>query len=600
MAAPRKGRRSGAVLVHPLAGVSGAALSALRFSSGDISMTTVSLSPRQRAIIWTGIACLAAACLFVPWKAGNPGFSVGYGFLFLPPSEYRARGESVDGTRLLIEVTLIVVVTAAAVLLTEQSRPPAGRHGDSSSSTESLRTQPEAMDTSRPSPSGAPGTDEVCEQQSPVQVVDTRPNKDSPGTVVASLATPWPRFFARTFDVWWEVLAVSSVIGLVLGACVPNLLTQVLSWADGGVISRVLWGSACLPLVLIVDAVIYGIAGNTPGKALLALRVTSQTDKRLGFREYLARNFSLWTRGYALGCPILNLCTMGNQYDRVYTGRPASYDDAPGYRVCAGSPNRMRKAAFGVVFVGLLAVMAVVRALDDSARNRGSLSGLRASSSDARTQVSDVGATKKPAEARGEWDDALDSILDPSRTATKPAPGAQAPSPMTDSSGEGHSLNDERDRRQSHTSAWPPAGERSDPDGAVDVNAAGSWTPDDVENAAHFLRALKHWQEAYSYCARKTGAGGNPWAIPPLERSAYADLVGRANLEAKLVRRDVLARMHPDLPMAFNDFVRVTGYLAANITARRADPAAATASRRWWDWWRANSRNVLIPEGARQ
>ena len=100
-------------------------------------------------------------------------------------------------------------------------------------------------------------------------------------------ATRWPRFFARTFDVWWEILVVSFVFGSVLGRYSAGFV----EWINGPGASS-LFGILCLPIALSLDAFLNWIAGNTPGKYLLGLRVTTSDGKSLRFVQHLSRNLS--------------------------------------------------------------------------------------------------------------------------------------------------------------------------------------------------------------------------------------------------------------------------------------------------------------------
>lgn len=166
------------------------------------------------------------------------------------------------------------------------------------------------------------------------------------------LVNRWPRFFARIFDVWWEMLLVSFV------------LMVVLSWFYAGFLqwinipgSTMLFAIFCLPIALFLDALLFVIAGNTPGKALLGLKVATVDNKPLAFASYLNRNFSMWLRGLALGFPLVPLFTMASQYRRLGKGQQTSYDEAWGFRVRAKPSGLIRKIVFGFAFASLLVGM---------------------------------------------------------------------------------------------------------------------------------------------------------------------------------------------------------------------------------------------------
>ena len=143
------------------------------------------------------------------------------------------------------------------------------------------------------------------------------PPKNDVAPSAYSLAGRWPRFFARIFDVWWEVLLVGFVFGIIL-RLFPSFV-----WKSNNSIAITLFGLFCLPVSLVFDAAFYQIFGNTPGKALLALEVTTLDYRPLTFKQYLGRNFSLWVNGLAFGLPLINLFTLANQSSRLGKGQQA-------------------------------------------------------------------------------------------------------------------------------------------------------------------------------------------------------------------------------------------------------------------------------------
>jgi uncharacterized RDD family membrane protein YckC len=190
------------------------------------------------------------------------------------------------------------------------------------------------------------------------------PTKENLDPLSFPLATSWPRFFARVFDLWWEVLLVAFVLGAILG----TYSAAFVEWLNGPGGSNV-FAILCVPLALIVDAAVRQVAGNTPGKAMLGLRVGTLAGKQLSFAEYLGRNFSLWLSGLALGMPLINLFTMARQSERIRKGLSASYDESSGFRVRARPSGLVRKTAFGVAFIGLLVVMAALNAMEQKAQS---------------------------------------------------------------------------------------------------------------------------------------------------------------------------------------------------------------------------------------
>lgn len=177
------------------------------------------------------------------------------------------------------------------------------------------------------------------------------------------LATRWPRFFARIFDVWWETLLVAVCLGWVLNRYSPSFV----EWSNRPG-SDALFGMMCLPLALILDSLIYGLCGNTPGKAFLGLKVMSFRGNRLGLSDYLNRNMALWPSGLGLGFPIVNLITMAWQSRRLGNGQPASYDEKRRSSVRARGAGWLPKTAFALCFAALLVVMFALQGIHDASR----------------------------------------------------------------------------------------------------------------------------------------------------------------------------------------------------------------------------------------
>lgn len=169
------------------------------------------------------------------------------------------------------------------------------------------------------------------------------------------LATRWPRFFARVFDLWWESVLVGFTASYILGRYFAAFVEWVSTPGSGQ-----LYGILCIPVALLLDAAIYAMFGNSPGKAMMGLRVTDIRGAKLAFGTYLTRNFSLWMRGIAFGLPLFNLFALYVQSRRLGKGQQATYDESLGSRVHAKPINVLRKTLFALAFltafVGLLAL----------------------------------------------------------------------------------------------------------------------------------------------------------------------------------------------------------------------------------------------------
>lgn len=168
------------------------------------------------------------------------------------------------------------------------------------------------------------------------------------------LAAPWARWCARMFDFWLGVLTVGFSAGILLGLYAPQLVG--LLDARG---ASLLIGLGCVPLALLLDAAVTAAFGNSPGKALLGLRVTLRDGGRPGFGRLAWRAARIWAAGFALGVPLIMLLTMARQYRRLKDGGQASYDGDM-FRVRAAPVGRGRRALFALGFVLVFLTMVAV------------------------------------------------------------------------------------------------------------------------------------------------------------------------------------------------------------------------------------------------
>lgn len=171
-------------------------------------------------------------------------------------------------------------------------------------------------------------------------------------------AGAWARWFARSFDVWWQTGLVAGVLGYVLSHTSPAFLRWLetpFGWK--------LFGLACVPGGLLLDAALHALAGNTPGKALLGLRILTVDGRAPGFRELLGRNLRMWRAGLALGLPAISLFTMARQGLRLRRGVQASYD-LNDFLVRARPIGRLARGVFAVAFAGLFATIVALDAMD--------------------------------------------------------------------------------------------------------------------------------------------------------------------------------------------------------------------------------------------
>lgn len=164
------------------------------------------------------------------------------------------------------------------------------------------------------------GTSKIIPLEESISPSDARTDSNSKG-INQVKAGPWRRFFARPFDLWWEIL----VVGYIAVIAAPNI---VIPWLNDFPTRSVLIVLS-VGFALLLDSVTYMIFGNTPGKALLGIRVKSILGKGyLNQGEYLYRNLSFWGSGLWFGIPLITFIPLIVGYLNVKNGNRTEYDVA--------------------------------------------------------------------------------------------------------------------------------------------------------------------------------------------------------------------------------------------------------------------------------
>lgn len=136
------------------------------------------------------------------------------------------------------------------------------------------------------------------------------------------LAAPWRRFFARQLDL--------CIIGFPTQIIVSHGLAQV---SPGFVLwiqqphADTAFFFLLLPLMLVIETVIFDVFDTTPGKSLLGIQIRTTNARRLTATQYLKRQFYLYWAGLGTGFPLIAWFTAARQYYRLKSGLNASYDE---------------------------------------------------------------------------------------------------------------------------------------------------------------------------------------------------------------------------------------------------------------------------------
>ena len=176
------------------------------------------------------------------------------------------------------------------------------------------------------------------------------------------LATRWPRFFARWLD-WTLYILLSPLYSLVLGLLLLPVVSfgeEVMNEASEGlgiffIILAVIFGWLFL---FFLDAIVYALFGNTLGKKLMGIQVLEADGRKVSRSRYFRRNLQVFLEGYALGIPPLFLISFIWQSERVYRGKPATYDARLGFQVVSNGKSYV--GFFVVVWITLMFLLGKV------------------------------------------------------------------------------------------------------------------------------------------------------------------------------------------------------------------------------------------------
>jgi len=186
------------------------------------------------------------------------------------------------------------------------------------------------------------------------------PADDGAALPALPAAGAWRRFLARLFDMWWQIVLLGLIVGVVLAMLGPRAVTWVLAPAGS-----LLLGMLLVLLGFVLDAALLARFASTPGKYLLGVRVQTVGGQPPSWRAALRRNLGVWSAGMGLAIPLLNLILMARQGWRVGEGRPATYDEGR-FQVLALPIGWRRRLGF---MLAALALLVAIGTLGDKPRD---------------------------------------------------------------------------------------------------------------------------------------------------------------------------------------------------------------------------------------
>ena len=175
--------------------------------------------------------------------------------------------------------------------------------------------------------------------------------RQDPSPAVMSIAGPWCRWTARAIDLMCGGMVVFAVL---YKACKYFNVQDGLEKANDAILTVTV-----LPLLLLLEAVVYELFGTTFGKWLFSLRVCDNEGMAVSSRAYFSRLLRLWWAGLGLCVPVVSMIASVVQYRHLSSRGRTTYDEKMGLRVGKG---RVRPLRWLVALPVLLALGLVVMA----------------------------------------------------------------------------------------------------------------------------------------------------------------------------------------------------------------------------------------------
>ena len=133
-----------------------------------------------------------------------------------------------------------------------------------------------------------------------------------------AMAKPWSRYWSRMLDIHlWSWPVTFGVAALF-----PAQTNALLVYDERGYALFFL----SLPLIMVVDAFCLALLGNTPGRAIVGIRVETIRHQRLPVPIALYRNGLVYLKGLGLGIPLVALWTLISSVYNASAGEQTSWD----------------------------------------------------------------------------------------------------------------------------------------------------------------------------------------------------------------------------------------------------------------------------------
>ena len=142
----------------------------------------------------------------------------------------------------------------------------------------------------------------------------------------------WSRYFARMLDVLVFSLLVGIVAAVAGTLAAPEATDEVIAVMDSSRLWTMVADLASFVIALPLIAMSL-VLGQTPGKWLFGIRVRGPQGDKLRLSSALHRELLVWTRGLALGLPLLSFVTLVMSYARLTEDGATAWDRRVGSQV---------------------------------------------------------------------------------------------------------------------------------------------------------------------------------------------------------------------------------------------------------------------------
>ncbi|UCC83916.1 MAG: RDD family protein [Gemmatimonadota bacterium] len=166
---------------------------------------------------------------------------------------------------------------------------------------------------------------------------------------IAGEPHPWRRWFARIVD----MTITAFLLGIVVGIVVPEA-TIFNSSLGTSILVLLVW--------MVAEPFVLTHFENTPGKALLNIRLKTAEGRSLRLDQAFQRSARVWFFGLGGGLPIVSLFTLVSAYNKLTKEGITSWDRVGNFSVTHGPIGVGRMVAIGL-FIGCYFLINVIAAI---------------------------------------------------------------------------------------------------------------------------------------------------------------------------------------------------------------------------------------------